>query len=251
MAVGYVAHVSAATTNGANVSVSSATISGAGIASGDLLIMGATTFPRGAGNAAISYGAEIVNTDNGTLSRLRVNWGFWDGSSLVSAAGTSNAADAAALIVIGFNGADLTTPINLTATPATATSTNPDCPAIVPTVDDCMIVVVAGSGVADGSVTLAGGYTARVGSAGNDTNPFAIHGGHRLLTGGSGASEDPPAFGSWGSGAWVGATIALQPPLAVVGQPSVKRMGGVVGANYRSPFGMWRELLLPRKLRWI
>jgi hypothetical protein len=249
MAIGFIAPLSTSAADGNSATISSGSISGAGIVSGDLLIVASSVINRSTGAGAISVSHEIVNTVNG--NRLRVGWDFWDGSSGVTATGTANTNDAISLMLLSFSGADLTTPINLTATPATGASTNPNCPAIVPTVDDCAIVVFAGSNASDAAVTLGGAYTLQSGSAGTDTASATVHGGYNILVGGNGVSEDPPAFGSWVNSSWVAATIALQPAGGASGQPAVKRMGGVMGANYRSPFGMWRELLLPPKLRWI
>jgi hypothetical protein len=163
---------------------------------------------------------------------------FWD---------TGGTSDSGAAVAAAFTGVDTATPLDVASTSNVGT----DPPSIVPTSDDCAIVVMCSATVNDATPGTITNFTVQASAPANDTNPITAVSAYRILTGGAGGTQNPGQFsGLTITGGW-SSTLALRPAGIATGQPAVKRMGGVVGANYRSPFGMWRELLLPPKLRWI
>lgn len=258
MAISFVGFSGRNSLNGTtgNIDLASPT-SGSAPSDGDLCIGVSYCFDRGGNEGrlgdALSYNPLVDNTA-GTY-RMRVYWkNFVTGEELVSQEGSGNSSDGIAGQIFTFRGHDSTTPIDVTPTEANATSTNPDPPAIVPVSNDCMILVLGGGGMTTATDTTPGtmtNYTTMAGRAAADTNAPSINTARRLLTGGAGASEDPPAWTSWGSSAWVVVTIAIRPAGAATGQPYAKRMGGVTfvqGFRRGQNTNLWRkagELLLP------
>jgi hypothetical protein len=203
--------------------------------------------------AAANQASGTLTGPGGTYTRIgasnissgTVEVGAWykfmgaspDTSATITVASGATTDSLCALSMV-FRGVDTATPLDVAATTATGTSTNPDPAAIVPSSDDTCIVVGAGSGVGDGTITTISGYSTIVDTFASDTNPTSIASCYLILTGNAGVSQDPGAFGSWGSGSWGAHTVALRPLAPVAGQPAVKRMGGVQFASSR-PIGMW------------
>ena len=251
MALSFVGADSGTNTNGGNVTFDLSTVSPQ---VGDIVFIVSAVFGRAGtegriGNA-LSY-TEIVDTTNTT--RVRVAYKvFATGETGPVIEGSGNIADATVGVWSIFRGQDTSTPIDVTTTTATGSSTNPDPPSITPTSNDCMILAMSGSGVNDTTPGTITSYTTASNATRADDNPMSVALAYRLLSGGAGSGENPAAWSGWSTGAWVSATVAIRPAAAAAGQPTVKRMGGVKyvsGFRFNQGGNLWRkagELLLPR-----
>lgn len=210
MAIAFVVEVAGGTSNGVNRDLDIS-----GLASvGDLVLVVSSAFGR-AGNEgrignALGYTqiADVTNTQ-----RVRVAWKIYvSGENTVTVEGSGNAADATCGYLMIFNGFQAGTPIDVTPTTATGNSTNPDCPAITPAHNNCMIVALAGSSAADATPGTVASYTQPTtpGAQGIDTNNASAAGVYRLLSGGGGSPENPAAWSAWLTGTWVGVTVAIR-----------------------------------------
>ena len=117
------------------------------------------------------------------------------------------------VICFVVRGVDGTTPLDVTVTTAQSTATGePDPPSITPTNDNCLILAIggqddtgAGSGGTQTNYTQLGFVNNNQSTGGN------LYASYRILSGGGGSPEDPPAWNSSNNDEWCGATIALRP----------------------------------------
>lgn len=128
--------------------------------------------------------------------------------------GSGNTADAAGYACFVLRGVDRT-PEDVALTSATGSSTNPNPPSITPVRADAWILALAASAVTDASPGTPTNYTNLIAANGNDSNDYTVAGCLRALT--TPAAEDPPAYPTWSTGAWVAATIAVRPDMAAAG----------------------------------
>ena len=209
---------------GANASINVGGISG--IADGDFLVVMSAVYVRAAGDGlATTNGSgsfiEPVNalTSNSTR-RLRVAHKFRSGDTTITIAGTGNASDAVSGIVMAFRDVDPTTPLDVTPTTATGSSSAPNAPAIVPTTDRTQIIACAASPIRDTSIGTPTGFTTSLYATPiSQTNNAEIGAARRSTLLSPAASFDPASFGSWTttSNIWVAATLALRPGEFVAG----------------------------------
>jgi hypothetical protein len=244
MAVAFKGHVTGSTTNGTNITLNlAAPTSGAAPAAGDVVFVVSCSYAR-AGNEgrignALSYAS--VNDFNSTTRRHRVAWKAWaSGENSVVVEGTANASDGMAAVAVWFSGVDTASPFSVTNAQVTGNSTNPNPPAIVPADNNCAIVVLAGSGSNDAAPGTLANYTVLTAINGNDANPNSAAVAYRILSGGSGVSEDPAAFSAWITGNWGVVTAALQAP-TVTTNTHVKHSGTWKPATqYVKHSGTWK-----------
>jgi hypothetical protein len=196
--------------------------------------------------AAANQASGTLTGPGGTYTRIgasnissgTVEVGAWykfmgaspDTSATVVVASSATTDTLCALSMV-FRGVDTATPLDVAATTATGTSTNPDPAAIVPLSDDTCIVVGAGSGVQDATPGTVSGYSTPVTVAANDSNDTTLSSCYLILTGNAGVSQDPAAFSGWASGSWGVHTVALRPLAPVAGQPYDLHEGGVPFVN--------------------
>jgi hypothetical protein len=236
------------------------------VASGDLLMLAAMTFDRGS-LAITGLGGTVAEAATCELavgtSECHVRWALCNGSSddSFSVTGTGNAADGESYHGLWFRGTETSSlhaaldgqgagATSAFTSVVSTTGANPNPAAIVPSQDNACIVVVAASVGIDEAPGTVTNYTVSAGAAGNDTNDAVIHCATRILVGGGGASQDPPAFSAWASSTHSIFTFALREAVAA-GQPAIKRMGAVKFSGNRGGqnTNLWRkagELLLPQ-----
>ena len=222
MAIAFKGHVTGQATNGNNATLNLASpTSGSAPSAGDVVLAVSCSFGR-AGNEgrignALSYAP--VNDFNSATRRHRVAWKAWvSGENSITVEGSANSADAMAASAIWFSGVDTVNPFSTTNTTATGTSTNPNAAAIVPADNNCAIVVLAGSSNTDAAPGTLTSYTVLASIASNDTNQNTVNIAYRILSGGSGVSQDPAAYNAWITGDWGVVTAALQ-EASVVSSP--------------------------------
>jgi hypothetical protein len=241
MAITFFDSATGSSTNGGNLNLSLP----ASMQQDDIVVLFAAANQASGTLTGPSGGAGYTRIGASNISSGTVEVGAWykfmgaspDTSvSVIVASGATT--DSLCALSMVFRGVDTATPLDVAATTATGTSTNPNPAAIVPSSDDTCIVVGAGSGVADATPGTVSGYSTPVVVNGNDTNDTTLASCYLILTGNAGVSQDPAAFSSWGSGSWGVHTVALRPLAPAAGQPAVKRMGGVQFASSR-PSGMW------------
>jgi hypothetical protein len=227
MAITFRGAAGGSVTNGGTVSIDLTAI--AGLAQDDVVVL-ISRSSAGTG-ASVSGWTDIWKNQDATQSLVayKVMGGVPDTS--VSFWDTGGTSDSGAATALAFTGVDTATPLDVTAVKVSATT---DPPAIVPTSDDCAIVVLATSMVNDATPGTMTNYNVQTAAAANDTNPTTAVGTYRILTGGAGASENPPTFSTFSStAAWV-ATVALRPAGVAVGQPYDLHEGGVPFINPHS-----------------
>jgi hypothetical protein len=223
MAIAFVGNTQAGggVLNGANVTLN---LNAPGVGSapsvGDIVLIVSSTFGR-AGNEgrignALSY-TQIADLTGGT-QRIRVAWkAFAAGENSVTIEGSGNGSDGMAGFAIWFSGVDAS-PFSVTSTTNTGTTGSPDPAAITPAHDDCMIVCLGGVNANDNDPGTQTNYTVVIGAAANDANDSGAAGSRRLLSGGSGVSEDPPVYVGWASTGWGVLTAALKAADTLMGQ---------------------------------
>lgn len=150
-------------------------------------------------------------------------------------AGGGNAADGQCVVLAVFAGVDPSSPLSTTTTTATATSTNPNPPSITPAHDDCAILIGYGSSNADAAPGVVTNYNLSQISVGADSNDAQTQIAYRILSGGNGVPEDPPAWDAYNSSVWAAFSAALKPdPALISGQPYDLHEGGVPFVNPHS-----------------
>ena len=149
-----------------------------------------------------------VSPNNQTFAVYRKQMGA-SPDATVTGVGTGNAADATAYAAIVLRGVDAASPEDATPVSAYATSADPDPPWITSVTGNAWVLALAASIVNDAAVTAPSGYSGLIGANGNDTNPCSAYGAYLAL--GVPTPENPGAFGSWASGQWVAATVAVRP----------------------------------------
>ena len=142
--------------------------------------------------------------------------------------GTGNVTDAAAYGLYCLRGVATTAVVGSAANFARATSTNPDSPAATSTVSNAWMLSLAMSVVNDASTTLPTNYTITVAANVNDTNPATVGGG--VLEIAVPGAENPGAFGSWGSGAWLALSVFINPFIPTANSATVT-LAGAAGAS--------------------
>lgn len=197
-----------------------------GLAANDVLV--AIACSVAATDPTISSAAGGAFTDSGigkklnSTSSMAVRYMFHRvaaGSvpASVTSVNSGAATDSACLVVMAFRGCRVNVSPMLTGTSATGSSTNPDSPAVTPSQNQACIVIGAATPLRDTSPSgLIANYlpATPTNTNGNDTFATTAAMAYRILAAGGGASENPPAFNSWSTSAWVACTLALSDELS-------------------------------------
>lgn len=130
-----------------------------------------------------------------------------------------------------FRSINTTDPLDQGAVLYTPASTGtPNSPSITPTVNDCVILVAAGSAVYDTTPGTITNYATPINYSTASVS-YSFSTTYRILSGGGGSAEDPGAWSSWSSGDWCSITMAIRP---LVGYPFGYHEGGVGFVNPHS-----------------
>ncbi len=194
---------------GTSTSTGDATITlPGGIAQGDVVvcIQGGGT----AGALTTPTGYTDITTASLSSTKLRVSYKVMSSSPdttiAVPGPGSNNAEAAIAFVFRAVN----TSVIEFNQ--GTGISTNPNPPTITPTVNNSVVIACATSTGLDVAITEPANYSTPVSAqADGVTVDISTSACYRILSGGASIAEDPDAFGSWISGTWAAATIALHP----------------------------------------
>lgn len=234
MAITFIGSTSGTAINGGNVTLTLSGISG--IATGDLVYIASGTFGR-AGNEGRIGNALGFTADRDVTNTIRLRTAYkiynsgTDGTCTVE--GSTNAADGMTAVAFVFRGTNAGTfALDVTSTTATGSSTNPDPPSITPTDANCCIIAGAVSAVVDatpGTITNYTEPTTFVNTA-SDTNNSTTAMAYRILSGGAGAAENPAAFSSWSTAAWVSFSVALRPSVAQTAAATFAGAGALSGS---------------------
>lgn len=198
----------AASNNGANVTIALPTLQ-----SNDVVVSWGGHFNRSGSNTgptAAGWTAILANTVTASpffYAAYKIMGGTPDTSFV--AYGTGNATDAAAYGLYCLRGVDTAAVVGSAANFTRATSTNPDSPAVTSTASNAFALSLAMSVVNDASFTLPTNYTVTVAANVNDTNPATVGGGLREIA--VPGAENPGAYGSWASGAWLALSVFINP----------------------------------------
>ena len=219
MAVAFRGHIQGTATNGANITLTlTSPTSGAAPQVDDIILVVSTTLNRSGNEGrignALSYTEEFSLV---TIARFRFAWKLYvSGENSLVVEGSANTQDGMTAMAIWFSGVDTASPFSTTSQSATGFSL-PDPPAITPADNDCMIVCRGGINVVDATPGTMTNYTVLGSPTANDNNDSSTALAYRLLSGGSGASENPGTWASWTSTNWGAVTAALKPAAVVPG----------------------------------
>ena len=226
----------AAVNNGTNVTIALPTL-----ISNDVVISWGGHFNRAGSNTgptATGWTTILANTVTASPffnASYKIMGGTPDTSFV--AYGTGNVTDAAAYGIYCLRGANVTAMLGSAANFTRATSTNPDSPAATSTVSNAWMLSLAMSVVNDASFTLPTNYTITVLASVNDTNAASLGGGVREIA--VPGAENPGAFGSWGSGAWLAMSVFINPAgidpnsatVTIAGKFATAASGAFIGAH--------------------
>lgn len=211
MPITFIGSATASAINGANATITLP----AATAQNDIVIVALGAGAALVSNPGVTNGYTLIDSTSGAAVASK-----WVGYKIMGASPDANVTltgdgatnDAIAGLVLVYRGVDTTTPMDVTATHATGNSTNPDCPSITPTSNDCAIIAVANSEANDTTPGTVAGYSAPVVIASAaETRPQGCAGCYIIKTGGAGVAEDPGAYSTWTTGQWASTTIALRP----------------------------------------
>jgi hypothetical protein len=223
MTITFVGSTAGNATNGGNVNLSLSGI--AGITNGDCVYVIAGAFGR-AGNEARIGNAVGFTQDKDVTSTIRCRTAYklyqqgTDGTTTVE--GSANAADTTVAVAFVFR-AVKNSVVDVTTTLASGSSTNPNPPSITPTSNGCVIFAAAVSAVNDTTPGTVTNYTepTTFTTTNTDTNPATAAAAYLILSGNGGTAQDPAAFSSWSTGAWVSVTAALTPGDTMMQTPRI------------------------------
>lgn len=213
VAAGGITFVNSATGHNESGSDVTLSFSGLGLAENDVVIVGSAQDSDVSPIGAVSGYTTLANINVSGSNFVWVGYkrmGSTPDSSAV-VAGTGNSIFGIASVAMIFRGVNQTTAIDVTTTTASGSSTNPDPGSIIPTSNNCAIVVMCGNNNIDASPGTITNYSTPVVATSDTSFDSTFAGCYRILSGGAGSSENPGAFPSWVTGAWGVATIALRP----------------------------------------
>lgn len=212
MSITIVGAVKATATDGNNATID---ISSLSPQTDDLVFIASGTASRSSNEGRIGNSLSYTQDINLTSAqRFRTAYKkYISGETSITIEGSGNASDALVAVAILLRGQDTTTPIDVTSTTAGGNSTNPDCPSITPSSNDCCILAITNSTVVDASITAPTNYTIPTNGTANasDTNSYTIAIAYRILSGGGGSAENPSSYTNWSSSVWQAATTAIRP----------------------------------------
>ena len=200
--------INGSVTNGNNVTLTFPV----GVQQGDVVIVyGGHPFRSGAPLGPLTAGYTVIASHTAAAP----SFGAWykvmgaSPDANVVGRGTGNTADATAYGAYILRGVDPSIFDQTAVTVGPTTSTNPNPGSIITQTSGAWVLALAGSQVIDASPGTPTNYTNLNTKSGNDSNDITIAGVTREIA--SPASEDPPAYPTWSSGAWYAITIALKP----------------------------------------
>jgi len=169
--------------------------------------------------ATRTSGSHVVNVYRKILT------GSLDTNVVITGSGSQQDAMAAAAFIL--RGVDNVTPEDVTPTSASASSTNPNNPAITTVTDSAWILAFASSQVFDSSVTPPTNYNDSTGATASDNNSASTYGAwYEKLNAGA---ENPAAWTNWSTGSWGAITVAVRSGgFPVTGVAATGQVGNVV-----------------------
>lgn len=206
MAISYVGSDSAVGTN-----VAFALTFGPTLLQGDIVVLvGGSSFTTTVGTTTTGYADAVpAFLVSGNSRQLWVGYKIMGASpdTSVSCNGSGNTLFGTAYTAFYFRGVDGATPLDATATTASALSGAPDAPSIT-TVTDNAIVLACGAGISDASITVPTGYSNQTqGNSGGVGGTATAAAAWKAIA--SHGAEDPAAWGGWSS-SWCAASVALR-----------------------------------------
>lgn len=200
--ISFVASASNNTTTAVNLAV---TMPGA-VQGGDTVLSLYTGLAPGAGVPLQTGYTQITSASNlvGCLKQM--------GGTPDSTASYGTSPTPAAAIVMAFRnvgGAFLNAIGESTGAP-------PNPPSVTPTLNGCVVIAAGGAvGIVDTTPGTVTGYSTPINEAGNTgggSSDRALSACYKILVGGAGVAEDPPAWSSWTTGTtFLAASIVLEP----------------------------------------
>lgn len=128
--------------------------------------------------------------------------------------GTGTATQVTVGVCVVLTGVDAASPLDVAATSATATSTNPDNPSITPVTDNAWVLAFFfASGLLDAAVTAPSGYSNQVDTTADDTADATVGCATKQIT--PPAAEDPASWTNVGSSTWRAVSVAVRPAISV------------------------------------
>jgi hypothetical protein len=195
-------------TNGGNITLTLPT----GRQQGDVVYVGlALASAIGGGTSSAGWtqlGTTLDNTIR--LQMFRKVMGASPDANIVLTGG-AQAADSSSAIAIAFRGVDATTQEDVTRTTATGSSTNPNCPSIIPATTGAVAIAYAATRIID--TTGTGGpagysnFTQVSSNDNNDTTSYMAWKGSLTAS----VAEDPAAFTGISTALWGAFTVAVRP----------------------------------------
>lgn len=233
----YVGGIAGSALNGANVTLDLTALTG-GIASspseGDIIIVNGGHSSADAVDAGVSTSGYTEIVDQTNTVQQSVSWKVMGASpdASVVGIGSGNILDATAYAAQVFRGVDPNTPIDVTATVATGSSTTPDSPSITTVSDETVIVSCVASAAPDAAVTRPFGFVKGIDANGDDntniTTAMAWRTKHSHTVAGA---YNPAPWTNFVTSTWCAATVALR----AEGQTPAGG-GSVFGVDGRSVF---------------
>jgi hypothetical protein len=214
MSIAFVNGSASAVINGANVSFD---VSSWGLLQNDVLVViggiGGTTAGTQGASGNTSGGFQSLYSNDSGANQFFAGWQRMGATpdTTITCTGNADTGDSTAYGIVALRGVSRSTPPTAaTTTTATASSTDPNPASITHTTAGCAVVVGALSTSNDAAITAPSTYaTPGTFSGGaNDGEDASIGIAYKLAPA---ATEDPGTFGSWTTGLWQAATIALGP----------------------------------------
>jgi hypothetical protein len=197
-----------------------------------------TTLTAPSPNAGGAYTQIAINTGVEPIFGVWIKKMEATPNTSVLCAGSGNNADATAYCCATWSGVDTVTAQDAAAiTVGPTTSTNPNCGSITTVTANAFVLAIAGSAVFDSSPGTVSGYTDQISVSRNDTNDISV--ALARIDAGAADAEDPPAWGTWASGAWYAVTVALRPAAGAAFATGPK----ILGARTTFPGG--RTIIFP------
>lgn len=217
MAIEFVGSATATANNGGNPAVDLTALTGGidtAARENDLVVAFGAVPTNTAGIDWSGYTLIDENVNSASTGRSALYYKFMTSTPDTSATftGDGDANSSVGALAMVFRGVDTSTPIDVAATAATGSSTNPDPPAITaPATAEAVVAVFAFSRVNDAAITAPTNYSdITIANAGGDTNDVSLaaawRGGFCI-----GEAENPAAFTNWSTGSWRAISVVLRP----------------------------------------
>lgn len=207
MAKAFKGSLTGSTTNGGNITLDLTAINLVGggtgaVAEGDLVFVFGAVPSAGGTPGWGGFGTVIENPLSPASGKLHASYKKQTATpdTSVTYTGDGQMTSSVGAMCYVFSDADYDT--SVAHTTATGASTNPNPAAITPDENNTGVVIMGGSMVNDATITVPTNYVNMISiNAGADTADCTISMAWRDGRS-SGASEDPPTWTNWASGAW-------------------------------------------------